>query len=139
MGSSNERAGMAGNRVLVASSQTALKLQLALKKLQLPQTRTYREGTRQMPAGLTPMMVKCVKDGGSAGDSSVDCSWTFEISDYRTGEVLGTGKSRGNGWIPKTKYQTPNALGVVGLAYRDVDGVWKLWDVACQPETEECP
>ena len=27
----------------------------------------------------------------------------------------------------------------LGLAYRDVDGVWKLWDVACQPETEECP
>lgn len=130
---------MAANRVLVAGPQTALRLQLALRKLQFPENGEFKQGLRRPVNGLTPMMVKCVKDGGAAGDSSVDCSWTFEISDYRTGEVLGTGKSRGNGWIPKTKYQTPNALGVVGLAYRDVDGVWKLWDVACQPETEECP
>ncbi len=130
---------MADKRVLVASSQTALKLKLALTKLQFPQARTFKDGLRQTPAGFTPMMVKCVKDGGSAGDASSDCSWTFTLRDKRTDEVLGTLKGRGNGWIPKTKYETPSDLGVTGQAYRDESGEWQLWDVKCQPQTEECP
>lgn len=129
---------MAGNRVLVASSQTALKLQLALKKLQFPQTRTYKTGLRQTPAGFTPMMVKCIKDGGTSGGGGSTCDWTFTLKDLRTDVELATEQPKEKGWNPNVKYETPDALGVIGVAYRDVDGSWKLWDVKCNWESEEC-
>lgn len=123
---------------IVTTAQRAMKLRRELKKAQFSQPVYARLGREQFPHAQQHVAVKCVKDGGSAGGGGTTCSWTFTLKDYRTGETLATALPRGNGWHPNVKYETPDALGVDGAAFRDPTGAWVLWDVKCNFETEEC-
>lgn len=124
---------------LVTTPQRALKLRTELKKMQFSAALRQTQGRDQIAHGQQHVSVLCIKDGGAAGGGGATCSWTFTIKDKRTDEVLATAQPKIKGWNPNIKYETPNPLGVEGDAYRDVDGSWKLWDVVCNWESEECP
>ena len=128
-----------GSIPIVTTPQRALKLRTELKKLQFSSPARAFQGREQFPHAQQHVTVNCFKDGGAAGGGGTTCSWTFTIKDYRTGDTLATGLDRESGWHPNIEYETPNALGVKGDAYRDIDGSWKLWDVRCNFNTEECP
>lgn len=123
---------------LITTQQRALKLRTELKKIQFSAAVRPRQGRDQIAHGQQHVTVWCIKDGGSSGGGGTTCSWTFTIKDLRTDEELATLQPKLKGWNPNVQYETPNALGVYGEAFRDVDGTWKLWDVACNWQSEEC-
>jgi len=127
------------NRIMIAKPGNALRLQLSLRKVQFAQQADPKNGTDRFPHGMHGFFVKCVKDGGAAGGGGSTCSWTFTLKDLRTDATLSTAQPQRKGWTPNVEYQVPNALGVEGLAFRDLTGNIVLWEAAVQQVTEECP
>jgi hypothetical protein len=72
--------------------------------------------------GLIP--VALTQTGGSAGTSSVQCSFTYTVKDINSIETLGTSIAMtGNGQRVVNAAMT---AGTYGLAYRGGDGLIKL-------------
>lgn len=94
-------------------------------------------------ASIKPQEVFCVrvtKDGGSAGNAGVDCSFTYTCTAFAGGFVYGTGKTPERRRWPKVAYVFASP-GSIGLATRDVDGTFILLDALGEhPDTEDpCP
>lgn len=81
--------------------------------------------------------VICNIDGGSAGNATTTCSYTYEVSDLY-GVVIGTTKTPEKRRYPQTPYTT-TPEDSPGLAYYAADGSLHLFDANEMAETEECP
>lgn len=80
--------------------------------------------------------VLCTIDGGSAGDATHDCSFTYTVKDL-LGWQLGTGLRPKERVYPNTPYTT-TPDNTVGLAYYDQNGALQLWSANELADTEEC-
>ena len=77
---------------------------------------------------LKPLLVKVTKDGGVAGSSAANCTFTYTVTDL-TGTELGTLETPLVPRFPLTEYDEPTAESL-GIAYYASDGALVLYHVA---------
>jgi hypothetical protein len=86
------------------------------------------------PRACFPVLV--TQTGGSAGDNSTACSYTYTVTDLN-GNSLLTGASPSKRRTSVGAYSAPSA-GSYGLAFTEVDGTVKLYDANEVPVVEVC-
>ncbi len=82
---------------------------------------------------VTP--VKCTQTGGSAGDDSVECSFTYTIKTLDDTRTIATGVA----CIGHRSLKVTMTAATYGLAAKDSTGVWKLfWTDERQAQQTGC-
>lgn len=87
-----------------------------------------------LPPAMFP--VTLAKDGGSAGDLTTQCSWTYTVTDlqgYQIGTTMTPLKLR-----PSVGKLVQPADGSHGVAFYAADGTFKLWDANEVPDVGSC-
>lgn len=89
-----------------------------------------------LPPALFPVQID--QTGGSAGDTTTQCSFTYTVRDLQ-GYQLGTGMT------PLKRRPTIGKMSAVdpsygwGVGFYDTDGTFKLWDANETLATAACP
>lgn len=124
--------------IVTFSRESAMRIKRALRRLEhIPRNEGGRLGNGPRFTGNSFFPVKVTQTGGSAGDDTTPCSFTYTVKSL-DGETLKTGASPVLRRTSVGAYSAPSA-DTYGQAFWDENGDVQLYDANEVPLVEVCP